>query len=116
MESAEGLYEDCFGVFGGGLQVDHFCYEVVQCHVCIAAVVQYPSVLYPLQRSDTPRHASTGTGVTGGDTRCITAHWGGVTNSAFVEAASTVEKHSTTELLGVCQSCGILPADQQNVG
>jgi hypothetical protein len=44
MESAEGVYEGCLGVFGGGLQVDHFCYEVVQCHVYIAVVVQYPKI------------------------------------------------------------------------
>jgi hypothetical protein len=47
MESAEGVYEGCLGVFGGGLQVDHFCYEVVQCHVYIAVVVQYPNIPTP---------------------------------------------------------------------
>jgi hypothetical protein len=41
MECSEGVYEGCLGFFGGGLQVDHFCYEVVQCHVYIAVVVQY---------------------------------------------------------------------------
>jgi hypothetical protein len=45
MENAEcrrGLFLE---FFGGGLKVDHFCYEVVQCQFYMAVEVQYPLLL-----------------------------------------------------------------------